>query len=294
MKPDILFITVNYCCEDSLLRLLEEVENQQGVEVASIVVDNSDTWVVKALKKTTIRSVQILFPKRNLGYLGAVKFAMQQWQAQHELPVWIVVSNPDISFAHRRVFAEAIEKHSNNAPGIIAPAIISKRNKRDQNPSRVERPDRTALLRMLWILNRYWSYTLYHWCSILKRFAYGLIPFKKMNETPSSIYAPHGAFVMFHRSFFEKGGSLDGAPFLFCEEIFIAETARKLDLLVLYDPTVIVHHDEHLTTGETLFPERRLVTQYHSSLKECVEKFFNGRSICGSSISSARASNSDR
>jgi len=63
------------------------------------------------------------------------------------------------------------------------------------------------------------------------------------------IYAAHGSFLAFHRSYFERGGTLGHGAFLFGEEIFVAETARRLGLAVLFEPRVIVEHAEHSSMG---------------------------------------------
>jgi len=66
---------------------------------------------------------------------------------------------------------------------------------------------------------------------------------------PEKIYAPHGSFIALHRSYFERGGSLEYGAFLFGEEIFIAETARRLGLTVLYEPSVRIEHTERSTAA---------------------------------------------
>ncbi len=68
-------------------------------------------------------------------------------------------------------------------------------------------------------------------------------------STTEKIYAPHGSFIALHRSYFEHGGTLDYGAFLFGEEIFIAETARKLGLTVLYEPAIAIEHTERSTAA---------------------------------------------
>ena len=60
-----------------------------------------------------------------------------------------------------------------------------------------------------------------------------------------SIYAPHGACVIFSKRFFSEGGSLDLPVFLFGEEICIAEAVRRLGLSVIYNPKLVLTHHEH-------------------------------------------------
>src|SRR3989442_14004267 len=66
------------------------------------------------------------------------------------------------------------------------------------------------------------------------------------------IYAPHGAFFIFSRRYFEAGGYLDGNLFLYGEEISVAEICRSLGLPVIYEPSLCVLHQEHQSTGKVL------------------------------------------
>jgi hypothetical protein len=84
------------------------------------------------------------------------------------------------------------------------------------------------------------------------------------------IYAPHGSFIVFSREYFDRGGTLAHVPFLYGEEIMVAETARRLNLAVVYDPGFQIKHVEHSTTGKN-----PLVRQYQAeSAKYCADAYF--------------------
>jgi len=71
---------------------------------------------------------------------------------------------------------------------------------------------------------------------------------KQNNEAPA-IYAPHGSCMIFNRRYFTAGGSFEYSIFLFGEEIFVAETTRKLGLLIVHCPRLWVLDHEHASTG---------------------------------------------
>ena len=56
-------------------------------------------------------------------------------------------------------------------------------------------------------------------------------------------------------------------------ELFIAEQARKLNLNMVYEPTLQVEHNEHATTG--VFKSRRMVTYLHQSYTYILKTYFN-------------------
>ena len=63
------------------------------------------------------------------------------------------------------------------------------------------------------------------------------------------VYAAHGAFLIFSRSYFEAGGYIDDGFFLYAEEFSVAEICRRLQLRVLHDPDLRVWHYAHQVTG---------------------------------------------
>ena len=69
------------------------------------------------------------------------------------------------------------------------------------------------------------------------------------NKQGRTIYAPHGAFIIFSNLFFQKGGWLDENLTMYGEEFTVAEIARRLQLPVHYRPDLEVIHVEHSSTG---------------------------------------------
>src|SRR4029077_13065198 len=85
----------------------------------------------------------------------------------------------------------------------------------------------------------------YHTMSVIKgrlRRATQRMRSKKSFTSPVDVFAPHGAFVVFHKSYFEAGGTLRYGSFLFGEEIFVGETALRLGRRVVFDPRLEVIH----------------------------------------------------
>ena len=132
-----------------------------------------------------------------------------------------------------------------------------------------------------WVFRFYLVYLAYQLLALTKQNLRDII--SQINKTsnaadsidlrsPHEIYAPHGCFIIFHRSYFDAGGSLDHGAFLFGEEVFVAETARRLGVKVSHDPRLGVIHHEHMTTGR--FKNRRLARYSWEASKFCADEFF--------------------
>jgi GT2 family glycosyltransferase len=90
---------------------------------------------------------------------------------------------------------------------------------------------------------------------------------------PLQIYAAHGAFLAFRKSYFEAGGTLRHGAFLFGEEIFVAETVRRLGLTIGYDPRLRVFHRGYTTTG--YMPSRQMATYMREAARYCADTWFS-------------------
>jgi GT2 family glycosyltransferase len=75
---------------------------------------------------------------------------------------------------------------------------------------------------------------------------------RTVDAIPQPIYAAHGAFMIFSRHYFESGGFLDSNLFLYGEEISVGEICAALGLSVVFNPRLVVLHNEHLSTGSRL------------------------------------------
>lgn len=255
-KFSALVICVNYKNENETIRFVKNVLSQRGAEkIKVLVVDNSMCPPADCLTDlfNLHKQVILLSPRKNLGYFGGSALGLRHYVERFTLPEWIVVSNTDIELLQGDFFAILHAEHSISPPAIVAPAIYSSLTNREQNPFLRRRPSSARMHFYSWIFRFSPFLNAYERLSNLKWHTRKMINTKSTNASikegrPFSIYAPHGSFLIFHRKYFEEGGTLDHGVFLFGEEIFVAETARRLGLEIIYDPKLKVLHREHSTT----------------------------------------------
>jgi GT2 family glycosyltransferase len=99
--------------------------------------------------------------------------------------------------------------------------------------------------------------------------------FQRKKETissPRDIYAAFGACIIFHKTYFDRGGDLAFGSFLYYEEIYVAEKARQLGLRTHFEPRLRLLHNEHSTT-KMMGAARRQKNAY-DSLTYIINEFF--------------------
>lgn len=241
------FLAINYHSEPDTLRLAGDLLAQEGAEAMHLVIVDNTAHLrpAPALAELARRESRVtyLVPGSNLGYFGAAAWARKQLQ-DRPVPAWTVITNTDIRIPDRGFVAKL---GALSGAAVIGPRILSGLSGRDQNPYLPKRPAASRMLLYKRLFAWYWGLVGYDAASRMKKW---LQRGRPVVEAPAGpIYAAHGAFLVFHRSYFEAGGTFDHGTFLFNEEIFVAETARRLGLTVRYEPSLVVHHAEHANTN---------------------------------------------
>lgn len=267
-----LFILVNYFNEEEVIDfILNQLARQELNGLRIVVVDNGSrdsNLLDSELRKD--KRVKVLFPGKNLGYLGAAAFALNEFLKSNPYPDFVVLSNADLKFENSRCLINLIECSPMEAD-IVGPNLISSRNYSHLNPFYNERIQKGKLKFLITVFSFYPLYILYQ-CLALSS---GLLNDKNGASFAGSryVYAIHGAMMVFRKSYFEKGGNLSFGSFLFGEELYVAELARRHEMKIFYNAEVKLIHHQHSTTGA--FKKPLYVIWMRNSLAYILKTFFN-------------------
>jgi GT2 family glycosyltransferase len=269
----ILIIAVSYGGSPNIPAYLASLQRQDVSDWHLIVVNNSgDPLEARELRRITHtdQRVTVLEPGGNLGYFGAVRWALKRarWHAQ-----WLIVSNTDVQLVSTDSLSilEAIDRESDVPPPVVAPSIVSRRTGLNQNPFMERRPALSAYRRRRIMLASPPLAQLAILGSAGRQLLSGIGRRQRPREVRREIYAPHGAFMAIHQSYFSRGGDLEYPLFLFGEENYVAEQAWRSGLRVLYVPEIVVEHVEHSQTG--LLRPRHLLRLSGASAKYAYETY---------------------
>jgi GT2 family glycosyltransferase len=280
--PDhaILIICINYNNDQDVQHFVAGVLDQKECAATVVVVDNTPRGNNPPLFDWPNNPRILVYnPKINLGYFGGAWWGLQHYLLAHPWPKWIIVANPDIHFPDNNFF-QKLNSYYHNEAAVIGPDIILETtdlpsSPKHQNPHLIRRPSKFRM-HLLKLLSQF--YPIYLGYEIVSSLRYGLInklgkPLPE-REHPCKIYAPFGAFIIFHRSFFLAGGTLDYGCLIYGEEFMVAETARRLNLTILYDPRLKVIHAQHGSIR--LLKSKQRARLARESLTYCIDSFFVG------------------
>jgi GT2 family glycosyltransferase len=273
----VLLICVKYGSDTETAQYLESLRKLQGQRNLQIlVVDN--TVGARVSEPATERNLTVVRSEENLGYFGGARSGLSLYLREHPLPDWVIVSNVDLMILDSQFLDKLAAMRGRPRLGMVAPSIRSALTGRDQNPFMRTRPSAARMHLYKWMF-RSWL--------VLNAYELATAVFHKLRTAASkrpdacaslredvseTIYAPHGSFLIFSGEYFRAGGNLDFPCFLFGEEVYLAETLRKLGLDVVYEPSLEVIHQEHKSTR--LVKSRKLAGAVASSSAYCADTYF--------------------
>jgi len=270
--PTVLFVCVHYQNASDTCTFLSAIQSQKGsARYRCLVIDNSGDYQLPPDVSPTIAAV--IRPKTNLGYFNGAQAAIKELHGT--LPDWVVVSNADVTI--RDTFLKQLVSARIDAKiSVLAPRITSVPDGTELNPHLVGRPSVASMhVRRLFLCNSFLR-PLYFGASRVKRSLLRPLLRSVRPRTPTmrpaAIYAAHGCCLVFHRKYFEAGGTLCHPKFLFGEEILVAEGVRKLGQTILFHPALEAQHREHGSTGRD---DSRSRIYQAESLKLIVDAFFH-------------------
>jgi GT2 family glycosyltransferase len=276
--PEVLIITVNYRAAESTEAFLKSAAALDGFSQAHvIVVENGSRDGSAERLRPLVRefgNVELMESTENRGYFGAANWALQHNLARGQKPNWVTVCNNDVVFEDHHFLAKLLQRDPVSTQ-VIAPAIIARPTGIDCNPFLRKRPSPFKLLRYRFWQSHYYLMWFKQWLSPYVRTARHHIFFWRRSSVSvggTAVYAPHGAFLIFSRSYFEAGGYIDDGFFLYAEEFSVAEICRQLRLRVVHDPGLRVWHDAHQVTGRMC---NRTTFEYgRQGLEYALRKYF--------------------
>lgn len=278
----ITFISITYNSPSTALAFVQNVlEMAENYSVDIVVVDNSDGDICPKLKAIADNNQYVYYLKspENLGYFGGADFGYEWYRSHYREPDWVIVSNVDLTLPDTSLF-DVLTNGDLNGAGVLAPNIKSSLSGKRLNPFFRQRPS-AKRIHFYARLSRSWLFfTAYLIVGLLVKKISNISQWneKRLNletdiECPEIIYAPHGSMIIFSKQYFKAGFNFSYKPFLFGEEIFVAEAARSNKLPVLYVRNINVIHHEHVSTG--MIKSKKMLEYYNKGITYCSETYFS-------------------
>jgi len=239
------------------LSSIDEAIRDTGIKLDVFFVDNSlkvDMDMVNKIKGLVVDFCIHYVVSENLGYFPSVIAAIKNQKIEISNYPYLIISNVDLTVS-KHFFSELENLPADDTVGVYAPSIVSSVLNLDQNPKITVRPSSFKLQINRFCFRSRFAYAFLYYVNMLR------LKVREMSKLGiqrphgltvgrrRKIYAGHGSFIVLTNRLLQSVPELNYPIFLFGEELYIAETARKSDLDVIYAPNLIVFDAEHASTS---------------------------------------------
>jgi hypothetical protein len=255
----IKIITINYKNYGVTKKLINSFIREFDTQNSElIVVDNESNEIeFEDLKNSykTRENIKFISFINNYGYFGAAFKAIKKLYIDLEDNEFLIICNNDIIFNDFKWMQELNPDYfKKNKIGLIGPFIESS-DKSNSNPFMKIRPTKSTYLIWRAIFSFFHlTRTIYYIKKFLKKDKIQTISKKSLQI--EYVYAVHGSCIIFTKYFFDSRFDWIDKPFLYAEEICVAEHCIQNNLNVISNPNLKIKHNEHLTIGDQMTKEK--------------------------------------
>lgn len=259
MLKRVCVVPVCYNAYDDALRFLSSLNvafgKTKNLHLDVILADNSIVDAPAEIVQNNYLFCYQYNKNQNVGYFPAFYRAMQSNlnAANYD---YVVVCNVDLVVGED-FLSKLVELSCSSEVGLIAPGIFSDRDGRDLNPKIMHRPKLSKLRFMRLVCSHVLLFRAYGKLVRLRERARSHSQKRQarsVNVRPvhdnRKIYGAHGSFMIFPKSYFLRGATIDYPRFLFGEEVFVAEQLRMHQLDVVHVPQLRIFDKEHASTSQ--------------------------------------------
>jgi len=269
------FVLVNYFNDDEVIHFAESYLFKDDTSNLQVYIVNNGSKKPGYLEsKINFNSKIILIQaSNNSGYFGAFNLALDYHKSHFDfIPDIFVLCNTDLKIKSSDWIQQLLTAADNPQIGLIGPTLISALTGKQQNPFLKERMNSKKIDRLLFFFSSYIGYLIYQSLYYFK--AKLTSTSITISNSPTPCYAIHGAFIAMTSNFIHTASpDFKEAPFLYSEELFLAEIAKKHSYKSIYLPSIKIIHDEHSTTG--IFKSKKGVELMHASLVKIKSIFYS-------------------
>ena len=262
----IAFVILNYKNFEDTLLCVESIQKLKLNQYIIVIVDNGsndDSIKVFHEKYDGFKQIKILQSDDNIGFSKGNNLGYTYVRNNYDAD-FLVVTNNDVLFPQDN-FAEMIEEiYSKTNFMVLGPDIYVRKTMEHQSPITLEPPTIDGIEKELKMYEYYYSHPqkwvrrrkfqnmkniLCYKCSLFNKGYKKLKNVKKIDRTMSySECCVQGACIIVSKDYIKLEKKMfEPEPFLYCEELFLYIKCLNKKYKIVYDPKIIVFHEDSST-----------------------------------------------
>lgn len=257
----IVYVILHYITTDDTVKCVESIfEKEKKSNFEIVIVDNNspnNSGQILKEKYKTNKKIHLIINNENLGFSRGnnvgFKYAKEKLNAD-----FIVLLNNDVYMLQPEFGEKIIDEYKKSHFAVLGPKIYLRGN------AVCSYPDKLDLLKQLKRQLRD-KKNLFYFNVVHLRQIYSLLLKIKKIFTKKVVYDTskrkedvvlHGCCLIFSNLYIEKFDGLDDRTFLYFEEQLLYLRLKKNNLKSIYNPNLVVFHNEGMSTNKKVKNKR--------------------------------------
>lgn len=282
ISTDIVFVVLHYMEKDATMKCVSKIrEKIDTPNYKIVIVDNASSngsgKEIEELYKTA-EDVNVIINEENLGFARGNNVGFQ-FAKENLNPKYIVLLNNDVYIMETYLKEKLDKEYEESQFAVLGPLILTKDGKCDANPmldgikNKIDIINRINGIKRVLFTNKYYLFPLY---SAVAKWAHNLRKEDSKNKNNNNyMYRQynvqlHGCFLVFSKKYVDKFSGLDDRTFLYMEEDILYKHMMENELVMVYNPDIVVYHEEDVSTDSIAVSQRKKIDfVYRNQLHSC-------------------------
>ena len=264
----IAFLILHYNTIEDTIKCINSIKKYEEDSEIVIVDNSSPNNSGKELeeKYKNDSKVKVILSEKNLGFAKGNNLGFEYIKQNMDVEFIAMINNDTYLLDYN--FSNIVEKEYNRSKfAVMGPKILLPNNKVNpiQKKMITKRQLKNKLIRMkvMYYCNFFGIEILYNY---LKKFLFKVIHKDKIgleknysndvDERQENVVL-HGAFLIFSRQYIDKFDGLDDRTFMYMEEKILFNRLQKNNLKSVYNPDLVIFHNEDSSTNSVLKNKRK-------------------------------------
>lgn len=266
MKIEFVFVILHYMAMDETIKCVESIQKKCCNNMKRIIIVDNDSKngsgnILKEKYKLD-EEIIVIINQENLGFARGnnvgFKYAKQNFN-----PDFIIMCNND-TIVLQDNFCDIIkEEYRQSIFAVLGPKILLRDNK--VNGLKLKMPSyrqvRNKLIKTEYDLMEQYIFILKY-----PRWIYHKIKMKKMKNSQENKFITekyhqnivlHGCFWIFSKEYIDLFDGINDKTFLYHEEELLALRLKQYNLKSVYNPELVIYHNEDASTNAITKTERK-------------------------------------
>lgn len=264
---DIVFVILHYMSISETVRCVNYIKNNiDTADYHILIIDNaSENGSGKDLKMQYENEPKcsVILNDKNMGFARGNNVGFR-YAKEYFMPEYIILLNNDVYLLEKNLYEKLNREYQKSGFFVLGPMILTGDGRCDVNPVRTRYQDIKDIDKMILsfkkVLRRYqyhYARAFYWMMAIINSIVF---PRRKKEKkeylSRREDVQLHGCFMAFSKSYYEVYDGLDETTFLYCEEDFLYKHMKENSHKTVYDPSILVYHEEDAATDMVVKSDR--------------------------------------